>query len=460
MRMRRGAVVAVLAVALSVGSVTAAPAAAAAPAALRWSPALDGEAAGVDLTGGTLRRAAGTRAAELGKVERPGLLTLPARRLGVPVDRVEATVTGSGTDAVDVDVRGLRAGGGWTEWIPAEPAAVLLPVPATEVQARVVLLPDGEAEVRGLTLTAHPAQPGARRVDPVEPAVAYRIFATREGLVGGTTANGHVITERDLFVALPSRRALSPRGTGDYSVKVCAPDGRCAVAPVWDVGPWNTRDDYWSPSGERQNWSDLPQGLPQAQAAKENGHNGGKDQFGRTVRNPAGIDLADGLFWDALGLTDNAWVTVEYLWTGHSPLATIRVDGRVDLRRAPDPVAEIVGLVADRAAVPVECRAGSGGTWLRIGVGQFLPLAAVARGERPRHLPTCPVRSRIASGRGDRRAVGLGRAAAHPPDGAVARARGHRRRGRRRGGRAGAGAAGPRGGDGAGRGRQLRERLL
>ena len=39
--------------------------------------------------------------------------------------------------------------------------------------------------------------------------------------------------------------------------------------------------------------------------------------------NPAGIDLADGMFWDALGLTDNAWVTVDYLWTGDSPLGTV-----------------------------------------------------------------------------------------------------------------------------------------
>ena len=84
---------------------------------------------------------------------------------------------------------------------------------------------------------------------------------------------------------------------------------------MWDVGPWNTRDDYWNPSTVRQNWNDLPQGRPEAQAAYENGYNGGRDQFGRRVANPAGIDLADGTFWDGLGLTNNAWVTVTYLWT-------------------------------------------------------------------------------------------------------------------------------------------------
>jgi hypothetical protein len=143
----------------------------------------------------------------------------------------------------------------------------------------------------------------------------YRVYATREGLVGGTTANGHVIVPRDHFVALPSRRALSPRGSSTYSVRVCADNGRCEIAPVWDVGPWNTRDDYWNPSATRQNWQDLPQGTSEAQAAYQNGYNGGKDQNGRRVTNPAGIDLADGTFWDGLGLTNNAWVTATYLWT-------------------------------------------------------------------------------------------------------------------------------------------------
>ena len=34
------------------------------------------------------------------------------------------------------------------------------------------------------------------------------------------------------------------------------------------------------------------------------------------MADPAGIDLADGTFWDGLGMTDNDWVTVTYLWTG------------------------------------------------------------------------------------------------------------------------------------------------
>jgi hypothetical protein len=215
--------------------------------------------------------------------------------------------------------------------------------------------------------------------------LSYSVFATREGLVGGTTANGHKIVPRDHFVALPSRRALSPRNTSDYSVKVCAPNGRCAFAPVWDIGPWNTRDDYWNPPARRQEWKDLPQGTPQAQAAFRTGYNGGKDQYGRKVVNPAGIDLGDGVFWDALGLEDNSQVTVDYLWTGSVRLSKVAAvdhpqegaDGVVSVRSAPDAAAAVVGIAAEDAAVPVECVAGSDGSWLRIGAGQFVAAAAV-----------------------------------------------------------------------------------
>jgi len=145
--------------------------------------------------------------------------------------------------------------------------------------------------------------------------LTYTIFATREGLVGGTTANGHVIVPHDHFVALPSRRALCSNGGYEFQVTLSY-SGRTVTAPVLDVGPWNTKDDYWNPSSIREMWQDLPQGTPEAQAAYQNGYNGGQDQFGRTVTNPAGIDLADGTFWDNLGMTNNDWVSVNYLWTG------------------------------------------------------------------------------------------------------------------------------------------------
>jgi hypothetical protein len=402
MRMARGAATAVLAGALVVATTAAASPDPLPGGAVRWAPALTGEATGVELTGGTVRLAAPTgRTATEGGSEGDvhedaprGLLTLPARRLEAPVKRVDAALDPA-TDGVSVDVRGKRANGKWTEWVTAEPpsagggaARVALPAPATQVQARIVFTRDAApgTEVRGLTLTAHPTREAAAPAEEA-PAVSYRVFATREGLVGGTTANGHEITEKDLFVALPSRRALSPRDSSDYSVKVCAPNGRCAYAPVWDVGPWNTRDDYWSPRDERQEWSDLPRGVPQAQAAEQDGHNAGKDQYGRTVLNPAGIDLADGLFHDALALKNNEWVTVDYLWTGRTELAAVRAEGAVEVREAPHGKARVVALAADGAGVPVQCATTArDGRWLRIGAGQFLPASAVPE---PGSVSTC-----------------------------------------------------------------------
>jgi len=185
--------------------------------------------------------------------------------------------------------------------------------------------------------------------------VTYRVFATREGLVGGTTANGHVIRDRDHFVALPSRRGLSTRDGGERTVRVCAQSGRCAFAPVWDVGPWNTTDDYWN--AVRQGATGLPRGLAAAQAAYQDGYRGRRDEAGRTVANPAGIDLADGTFWDALRLTDNAWVLVTYLWTGSGASGRVRTGGMpLNLRAAPRSTAAPVGMAAEHAEIPIECQ--------------------------------------------------------------------------------------------------------
>ncbi|MFB6949801.1 hypothetical protein ACFCXP_09245 [Streptomyces niveus] len=246
-----------------------------------------------------------------------GTQVLAPRELDAPVNRVVAELaadTPSDADAeVVVDVRGRSAGGTWTEWIPADRGPAVLPRAVTTVQARITLWDTtGKARVTGLRLTAEKG--AAPRTSAGATAFSARVFATREGLVGGTTANGHIIKPNDHFVALPSRRGLSPNGSSQYSVQVCGP-ARCETAPVWDVGPWNTKDDYWNPSPTREMFKDLPQGRPEAQAAYENGYNGGKDGSGRTVLNPAGIDLADGTFYN-VGLNDNGWVTVTYLWTG------------------------------------------------------------------------------------------------------------------------------------------------
>ena len=247
-----------------------------------------------------------------------GFVLFDPRQLPAKANIVSASLDGTvpADSELAVDVRGLRADGQWTEWTEAtSDAPAVLPEASATVQVRMMLTaPYGSAGpvAHRLTLSADTSMAPAAAPHA---ARSYKVYATREGLVGSTTANGHKIVSRDHFVALPSGKSLNANGKKTYQVKVCAANGRCETAPVWDVGPWNTKDDYWNPASSRQSWKDLPEGKPEAQAAYQSGYNGGKDQFGRKVSNPAGIDLADGTFLDGLKLTDNAWVTVTYLWT-------------------------------------------------------------------------------------------------------------------------------------------------
>lgn len=146
-------------------------------------------------------------------------------------------------------------------------------------------------------------------------APTYTIFATREGLVGHETANGHIIQPNDRFVALPSPDVLCSYQGHEYQVRITYKD-RSVVVPVWDVGPWNTNDDYWSPN---RHYRDLPVGVPMAQAAHLEGYNGGRDEFGRNILLPNGIDIADGTFLHDLGMRKDDWVQVSFLWLGHDP---------------------------------------------------------------------------------------------------------------------------------------------
>ncbi|MFD1830213.1 hypothetical protein ACFSJS_11105 [Streptomyces desertarenae] len=331
---------------------------------------VDADDAGVRHSGGALRtaaEAAGAPAEASARMPgRHGTQVLAPHPLDRPADRFRAEPDAHVPEGarIAVDVRGRSDGGRWTEWReagPDEAGAAVLPRAVTTVQVRLVLWDaTGELAVRGLRLTADTAV-RAQGEEAGADAAAFtaRVFATREGLVGHTTANGHVIRPDDHFVALPSRRGLSPRGSSDYSVRVCGP-ARCETAPVWDVGPWNTRDDYWNPSSVRESYRDLPRGLPQAQAAYQNGHNGGLDGFGRRVLNPAGIDLADGTFHN-VGLDDNGWVTVTYLWTGSQTGSTFSTRGSdVRVRQQPTTASAVVDSLAGPTQVRVECQVRGG----------------------------------------------------------------------------------------------------
>ena len=168
------------------------------------------------------------------------------------------------------------------------------------------------------SLTAVPPAAVQAKNQPTD-GPTYSVFATREGLVGHRTANGHRIRARDRFVALPHWGVLSSKGGNEFQVRVTY-HNRSVVLPVWDVGPWNTHDDYWSP---KRRYDDLPVGQPMAHAAYHQRYNGGRDEIGRRVRHPNGIDIADGAFWDDLGMTRSDVVQVTFLWLGADPGARL-----------------------------------------------------------------------------------------------------------------------------------------
>jgi len=189
----------------------------------------------------------------------------------------------------------------------------------------------------------------------------YRIGATKEGLVGGVTSSGHVITPHDHFVALPACTARScnwltpgttdrtygyvtPCGTNCY-VRVANPrTGVCEVAPVADLGPWFTNDDWWRPTDVRRlnNLSTtvtvLPQGYLGVDAARDGLDVGygrtaqgiGYSNVGHVVGLRAGIDLADGT-WEDIGLSSTGvdWVVATLLWqTGEDHTAAAAACGQ------------------------------------------------------------------------------------------------------------------------------------
>jgi hypothetical protein len=398
---RRASVLGAAALGALLAAAFLAPSAAAVPTSETWAAELavdGGDDTNVTATDGAVRIAdLDPRATSTGPAPAEGELLLPPRRPSAVTDRVAADVTADVPDGAQVlvAVRGLRDDNTWGQWSDARPGdPARLAEPTTELQVRVTLVaaPDGSGPARRrlwLTADRGPATFGTPDVQ----ALTSRVFATRIGLVGNRTANGHRVAPDDRFVALPSRRALSPRDAGDYTVRVCATETRCTWAPVWDLGPWNTVDDYWSPVGQRQQFADLPRGRAEAEAAYTDGYNGGRDASGRRVANPAGIDLADGTFRQDLGLTDNAWVTVTYLWTGTGPTGAARDPGaRLDVRSAPLTDAPVVGVVAPRARLAYECatstgagRTGVGERWIRVGTAQFVPADQV----EARDVPSC-----------------------------------------------------------------------
>lgn len=289
---------------------------AAAPAGRALLPA---DAAGVVVAAdGTVMLTAATAAWSEAPFTRAGTLVGPVQPLAEPATAVAVSWVAEvpGGAAIRLEVRGWSGERAWPWAEVAGPGQVVaLPATATAVQYRLTLLalPDAPGPtVRAVRLTPVAGAPPALAAAAAPASASVRVYATRIGLIGRQTANGHIIAPEDRFVALPSRRVLATRGGREYEVRV-EYRGRSMTLPVWDVGPWNVRDNYWESSARRDMWNDLPPGLPQSAAAYYDVYHGGRDGFGRRVLSPAGIDLSDAAFAE-LGMTQADWVTVTFLW--------------------------------------------------------------------------------------------------------------------------------------------------
>ncbi len=250
----------------------------------------------------------------------PVLLNPPVTRLKLSY----AATLPPGAEA-RVDLRGSPDGQRWLPWVTNLPdgAVVGFEQPLRRAQYRVILLGSADAaptvrDVRLASTNQAPSVSTAASAAPFSIAPTFRIRATRLGMVGGRTANGYVIPPRARFVALPSWTVLSTRGRDEYQVRISY-QGRSVVAPVYDVGPYSERDDYWNQP--RGGFPQLERGWPLDHAAYYEGFNGGRADKG-IVRYPTAMDIGDGIWWDDLGIVgDQAEVEVTYLWLGQDPIA-------------------------------------------------------------------------------------------------------------------------------------------
>jgi hypothetical protein len=243
-----------------------------------------------------------------------GIFVSPIQVVDAPFDQVSAGLIRDerGLGDLELEVRSSPDAVGWSPWFSVRSgAAVTLPTGRflqyrAELSASAGEQPTLRAASFQLAWTGAATLSAGPKENPT-----VRLFGTREGLVGRKTANGHTIRDRDRFVALPSRRVLNPAGKTDYQVKLSY-KGKSAIAPVWDVGPWNIKDNYWDE--RREMFGDLPRFVPQAYAAWKGEHNRGRDQYNRWVSIPASIDIADGTFIDELGMGNSDWVDVTFLF--------------------------------------------------------------------------------------------------------------------------------------------------
>lgn len=265
---------------------------------------------------------AGPAPASIADADRFGLWDSVPEHIAQPFGSVQVAYTAeapAGTEYA-VGVRASIDGTRWSEWSwdIANNSVVSFDGAQRWLQHRVALMSDtgSTPTVSALSITPTDAPITSQNVTAAQgDAPTYRLRVTRQGMVGGRTANGHIITKNDMFVSLPSWTALSSRNGNEYMVRLSA-NGKSVVVPVMDVGPWNHDDNYWD--ANREIYKDLPVGWPQDHAAYYEKYNKGRAQKGY-VRFPSAVDIGDGAYW-ALGLGGaQATVNVTFLWLGNDP---------------------------------------------------------------------------------------------------------------------------------------------
>jgi hypothetical protein len=176
------------------------------------------------------------------------------------------------------------------------------------IEARWVI----ERQLHGTDALNQPAQasgPAAART--------YRVYATRFD-----SNDNYIVAIPDKCIKLANGGAQKCSGYEygqNYSVRLQYQGGPAVKVIVGESGPWNVDDNFWTTVADpqpRRLFTDLPLGMPEAQAAYFDNYNGGLDQFGRQVTSPVAIDLARQVSID-IGLQPgkNDWIDVTYLWT-------------------------------------------------------------------------------------------------------------------------------------------------
>ena len=221
------------------------------------------------------------------------------------------------------------------------------------------------------------------------------VFGTpRDGLIGRTTASGFRLRGNDRLVALPActesscpwlsfaereprwgKQTRCAEADGRCWVEIVSPEsGRCVVAPVLDVGPLFTNDNWWADRRDRT--YKFPRGQTAADVVYRGGNVGygaGDSNIGFDVRRAgytAGIDLAQGT-WRDLGLGGGSGfhpLRVRLLWQagithnqacGARPSSTgsqggnATVTDALNLRSGPSRSARVLAVMPARVEVTI-----------------------------------------------------------------------------------------------------------